>query len=221
MVTTNLTTGDILLVEPFGGVWSEEDQTYDMFSIVRYQSTIRFVSKQRQKGILNSNKPDAILHGGNSQLKCFQLLLEALNQALNQKTPPDVTSLLNFIWEECRAAVHSTITTPRSGPQYLLEQILAFIGESLQEDISCSHVASQFGISANYVAQLFVRNMPCTFSEYVRDQRLELAQQLLKHSEMNIGEISDYCGYKQANYFIKVYKKQYGHTPLTYRSHLD
>ena len=58
----------------------------------------------------------------------------------------------------------------------------------MTEDINCSRLADEFGVSANYVAQLFARGMFCGFSEYVRTQRLELSCELLRNSKMNIGE---------------------------------
>lgn len=218
VISTNLKTGDILLVEPFAGVWCEEDQSYDMLSIVNTPSAIRFVSKQREKGVLMSNKADAILYGGQEELKCFQLLLEIFNHVSNRVTFPDVTPLLKFLWSECRIAINSSINVPQSGPQHLLGNIMIFISEHLTENLSCSRVASVFGVNANYVSQLFNRGMTCGVSDYVSKQRLELARELLKNSQMNVTEIADYCGFKQSNYFIRVFKKQYGYTPLTYRT---
>ena len=129
----------------------------------------------------------------------------------------DITCLLRFLWSECRVAIHSAIDSPGSSLQYLLENIINFIGEHISEDLSCSRLAGEFGVSANYISQLFYRGMKCGVSEYVQNQRMELARQLLRYPKMNIAEVADYCGYKQANYFIKVYKKQYGCTPLLYR----
>ena len=216
-----LNAGDILLVEPFAGLWCEEDQTYDMLSIVNTPSAIRFVSKKRNKGIQQPKNPDAVLLGGQTELKSFQLVLELLNQVMARKKKPDVQLLLKFLWQECRSAICSGIHLPQSGPQHMLENIIDFIGEHLTEKINCSRVASEFNISANYVAQLFAREMSCGFSEYVCNLRLELAKQLLINSNMNISEIADYCGFNQTNYFIKLYKNQYGCTPLKYRISLD
>lgn len=218
IITATLNAGDILLVEPYAGVWMEEDQSYDMLSIVSNPAAIRFVSKQRQKGISMPTAPDAVLHCGQNELRCFQLLLELLKQIVNRKKHSDINPLLKFMWSECYAAIHSMKPGTISSPQYLIAKITAFIDEHLTENLTCSYIANEFKITPNYVAQLFAREMVCGFSEYICRQRLELAQELLRNSKMNVGEIADYCGYNQANYFIRVYKKQYGHTPLTYRN---
>lgn len=216
-VTVRLQAGNILLAEPFSSIWCEEDQTYDMFSLVQSSNAIRFVSKQRQKGAIKSAKPDLVLHRGMSEVECFVNILEALASYMKQSSKPDVAPLFQFLWSECLAAVRSEYAISHSEPQFLLEKIIYFISDHLTEDINCSRLADEFGVSANYVAQLFARGMSCGFSEYVRTQRLELSCELLQNSKMNIGEIADYCGFKQSNYFIKIFKKTYGETPLNYR----
>lgn len=221
VIEVKLQKGDILMVQPFSRIWCEEDQTYDMLSIVCNPSLIRLVSKCREKGILMATNPDAVLHGGQAGAKCLEFLLEALDQVFIRKDHPDPDYLLKFICLECRAAVLSSIHVPQTGPQYLLENIIAFIGKHLTEDLSCSRLANEFCISANYVAQLFAREMSCGFSEYIRNQRLELARMLLKNTNMNVGEIASYCGFSQASYFIFLYKKKYGFTPLGYRTEIE
>ena len=41
---------------------------------------------------------------------------------------------------------------------------------------------------------------------------------MLRDSSYPISEISSYVGYIDNNYFVKVFKKQYGMTPTEYRS---
>ena len=216
-VTRKLKTGDILLAEPFSSIWCEEDQSYDMLSLVQDTNAIRFVSKQRIKGVIRAENPDFVLHRGMLEVKCFVHLLESLAAYIKQSSRPNIDPLLQFLWAECLAAIRSEHSIARSEPQYLLEKIIYFISDHLTEDINCSRLANEFGVSVNYVAQLFARGMFCGFSEYVRMQRLELSCELLRNSKMNIGEIADYCGFNQPNYFIKIFKKKYGETPLNYR----
>ncbi len=209
--------GDLLLVEPFAGVWSEEDQTYDLLSIVNNPSVIRFVSKKREKGGPIRFDPDAMMHGAKAGFEWFEQLLKTLSQSISRPNHPDPAPLLKYLWSECRLVLHSAIDKPHSGPEYLLENIIDYIEEHLTEDINCSRVGAEFGISANYVAQLFTREMSCGFSKYVANQRLEMAQMLLTNSRMNVAEIADYCGFSRPNYFISLFKKQYEMTPLAYR----
>jgi AraC-like DNA-binding protein len=59
-----------------------------------------------------------------------------------------------------------------------------------------------------------------SLTNYVNQKRMELAANLLSHSDKQIQEIADACGILDANYFIKLFKKQYGITPSQYRDQL-
>ncbi|MEI8245716.1 MAG: helix-turn-helix transcriptional regulator [Lentisphaerota bacterium] len=217
IVNVTSSAGDILLVEPYAGLWSEEDQTYDMLSIVGKPAFIRLVSKQRTSGDIRPNDPDEFLHAGSEETKIAMLLMEALFLSQCRNTPSDFLSFLQLIVDECETAMHSRTGEQMPNSQYLLENIITFVDDHLREELSCGRIADEFKINANYVAQLFVRFRQCGFAEYVRDMRLELAASLLRSSRMNIGEIADYCGFSQANYFIRVFKKHYAMTPHNYR----
>ena len=100
---------------------------------------------------------------------------------------------------------------------YLLERILVYIEEHLCTELSCDLVGEHFGVSGNYIAQVFARNMNCGFSEYVTRLRMELARSLLEYSSLNVGEIAARCGFRQMNYFIRVFRGRFHCTPLHYR----
>ena len=100
---------------------------------------------------------------------------------------------------------------------YLLERILVYIEEHLCTELSCDLVGEHFGVSGNYIAQVFARNMNCGFSEYVTRLRMELARSLLEYSSLNVGEIAARCGFRQMNYFIRVFRRRHFCTPLRYR----
>jgi AraC-like DNA-binding protein len=212
-----LERGDLLLVEPYAGVRLEEDQTYDLLSIVDNPSVVRFVSKKRQKGGAIVHDPDAVLHSRKAGHDWFELLLKTLAQSVTRPLHPDPAPLLRYLWSECRLALRASNNALHSASEYLLENIIDYIQEHLGETLNCSRVGAEFGISANYVAQLFAREMSCGFSKYVGRQRLEMAKMLLANSRMNVAEIADYCGFSRANYFISQFKKQVQMTPLAYR----
>ena len=57
-----------------------------------------------------------------------------------------------------------------------------------------------------------------TVSDYLQKLRCEQASRLLRQTNTPVSEISAYVGYPDNNYFVKVFKKQYGMTPSAYRS---
>lgn len=54
--------------------------------------------------------------------------------------------------------------------------------------------------------------------EYLIKVRLNRAKQLLLHTTLTIGEISQLCGFNEVSYFSRTFKKRYKKTPLEYRN---
>jgi len=52
-----------------------------------------------------------------------------------------------------------------------------------------------------------------TTTEFIRSQRLKLAQQILKNSDINVSEVGYSVGFNDHAYFTKCFKEAYQHTP--------
>ena len=55
------------------------------------------------------------------------------------------------------------------------------------------------------------------FQEYLTQIRLQAAEQLLRETELSIGEIAEQCGFSGANYFGDVFRRWKGVAPSQYR----
>lgn len=53
---------------------------------------------------------------------------------------------------------------------------------------------------------------------YLNDLRMAKAVELLKDISINIKEISERVGYRDANYFTRIFKKKMGMTPSEFRN---
>lgn len=91
------------------------------------------------------------------------------------------------------------------------------INEHYTEDISLEALSEKFGFNVNYFSGLFKKYTNMTFSEYLLNVRMRHAQELLKKNTFRIYEISEKIGYKDAKYFIRVFKKTFGMTPDEFR----
>jgi len=52
-----------------------------------------------------------------------------------------------------------------------------------------------------------------TPTHFIRDIRLHEAQKLLKEANMNISEIAYHVGFRDPNYFSRMFQKKYGKSP--------
>lgn len=210
-----LSPGEVLLLPPGSGVWCEEKGEYDMLSVVCSYTTVRFVSKKRRWNEPEKHDPDAFFHCGAFQKETTELLMRALAGAVDHGGA--VTEIWRTLLQECIFILRQLEVGESENTHYLLERILVYIEENLGTELSCDVVGEQFGVTGNYIAQIFARNMDCGFSEYVTRLRMELACSLLEYSTLNVGEIAVRCGFRQMNYFIRVFRRRYFCTPLRYR----
>ena len=99
--------------------------------------------------------------------------------------------------------------------------ILEFVQKHYQEDISLQDIAHVSNYSDAYFCKLFKQCFDKNFTTYLTELRVEKAKQLLKDMAVNVKEISELVGYRDSNYFTKVFKRMAGVTPSEYRMMLQ
>ncbi len=97
------------------------------------------------------------------------------------------------------------------------ESILEYIKNHYKEDISLQDVAEAMNYSDAYFCKLFKQCFDKSFTVYLSEFRVEKAKQLLADVMINIKDISYEVGYRDSNYFARVFKRIAGVTPSDYR----
>lgn len=97
------------------------------------------------------------------------------------------------------------------------DSICAYIKEHYQEDISLQDVAGYLSYSDAYFCRIFKQCFDRSFLAYLTEYRVERAKELLEDFSVNIKDISYKVGYRDSNYFAKVFKRIAGVTPTEYR----
>ena len=100
----------------------------------------------------------------------------------------------------------------------IVSNIKHYIQNNLTEPVSLNEVAAVFGISPNYLSQLFKKYNECGLNEYVTNCKITEAKRLLSTGEYKVYEVSDMLGFENAFYFSKVFKKVVGVPPTTFMS---
>jgi AraC-like DNA-binding protein len=99
-----------------------------------------------------------------------------------------------------------------------LERTIQFITANLDRDLYIDDVAKSVGIGSQHLSRLFRDEIGSSFTRFVNERRVERARFLLATSSLNVSEIADRVGYRDANYFGKVFRRLVGVTPSEYRS---
>lgn len=97
------------------------------------------------------------------------------------------------------------------------ESIRVYIETHYMEDIALQDVAAAMNYSDAYFCKLFKQCFDKSFVTYLTDYRVKRAKEMLADVVINIKDISTDVGYRDSNYFAKVFKRVVGVTPSDYR----
>lgn len=100
----------------------------------------------------------------------------------------------------------------------LIEQAKSYIDTHFVDELSMEEVAEQVHLNPFYFSKLFKQHIGQTFTDYVTQSRITLARSLLEENDLSLKEISYQVGYKDPNYFSRVFKKVTGLAPTEYRN---
>jgi len=98
-----------------------------------------------------------------------------------------------------------------------IDNIINFINEKYNTDITLSEVASEFNLNYHFLSHCIKDNIGMSFQNYLNKIRLEKTTDMIIHSNKNMTEIALMNGFSSTSYFYKVFKKEYNCTPLEYR----
>lgn len=84
------------------------------------------------------------------------------------------------------------------------------------ERLSLSHISSALGVSASHMSRTFKRETGRTFEHYLAEKRVEYARRLLLDPLNNVSGVARKCGFADASYFARVFRKFAGCSPSEY-----
>ena len=103
---------------------------------------------------------------------------------------------------------------PESSPIY---PAVAYVHNHRQEMVTMKDMARLCHLSPSYFSRLFRREMGENFINYVNRIKVQWAKERLRSSNDSVVQIAQELGYMDSSYFISVFKKFEGTTPLAYR----
>jgi AraC-like DNA-binding protein/quercetin dioxygenase-like cupin family protein len=98
-----------------------------------------------------------------------------------------------------------------------LKRILKYAKEHYMEKISLQDLANKENLSATYLSRFIKENLNRSFQEYIGELRYNQAKYLIKHTDKNLMEICEECGYSDYRYFYQVFMEKNNCSPKQYR----
>ncbi len=101
-----------------------------------------------------------------------------------------------------------------------IERAKRYILERYDQQITLEEVAQYVDLSPNYFSLLFKEKTSKTFIDFLTEARLDRAKQLLEENELSLKEICYQIGYKDPNYFSRVFKKHFHVSPKQFQKQI-
>jgi two-component system, response regulator YesN len=170
---------------------------------------LTFVSKVRQ---VSKDVPVIILSGHSD----FEYARTAMRYGVTDYLlkPINRVELSETISRLFKANSEEKIDTSKQ-----FQKILQYIDDQLSHEITLKHIADYVYLNPQYVGQLFKLELDKTFTEYITEERLKRAKQLLTVTNLKVYEVAQLSGYKSPKHFMTVFKQETGMTPIHYRKY--
>ena len=134
----------------------------------------------------------------NDQLRAFGLMVQFLGELISQLQPG--------------------ATQPDGGDRSpeLLDRILTYVAKNTATIQSVSQIAEALGVSPQYLSAYFAKRIGTPLKIFVQAKKIALAKQLLSKGADVTGACFD-SGFNDCSYFIRIFKKYVGVTPLRFK----
>ena len=125
--------------------------------------------------------------------------------------------LYKIMWHLYKAYVSGPAPAPVEENQFIQQKMAEYIYEHFSEPITLDDIAAAGHISRSQCSKLFKQYTNLTPVNFLNMHRLEISRDMLRTTNESIAKIALDCGFTDQSYYNRLFKRQYGCTPLEYR----
>jgi AraC-like DNA-binding protein len=92
-----------------------------------------------------------------------------------------------------------------------------YIYSHIHSRITLKELADRLDLSESYLSKLFVTEVGMSISDYIREEKIDRAENMLKFSDYDIADIANYLSFSSQSHFTQTFEKQVGLSPKKYR----
>lgn len=92
-----------------------------------------------------------------------------------------------------------------------------YIYSHIKERITIEDLADVLGVSSSYLSRLFKKEVGISVSAYIRNQKIDMAKNLLRFSDYSMIDIANRLAFSSQSHFIQQFREVEGMTPKKYR----
>lgn len=98
-----------------------------------------------------------------------------------------------------------------------VKQVCNYVLEHAEEELSVKAISERLYISKSYLSEIFRNEMGVPLLEYINMVKMEYAKKLLRDENLKNYEVAYKLGFKDNEYFSKVFKRHIGMPPSEFR----
>jgi AraC-like DNA-binding protein len=99
----------------------------------------------------------------------------------------------------------------------LARQAKRILSRSFQDHVTTSLIARKLTCNPDYLGRLFKQSFGRSIMDELHGLRIRLAKTLLMDEQLNVNEVAARCGYHDATYFRRMFRRRVGVPPGRFR----
>jgi len=146
-----------------------------------------------------------------------KLIKECMSSSITKDVLADLTLqelLIRIIQTQTLKSIDDNKKLESNSP---ISMVLEFIRSNLKENFNLKDLSDKAGMSTTSFYRFFKRELGMSPIEFILNEKIKIAKQLLKYPGIQINEVGFQSGFEDSNYFIRLFKKVEGITPKQYQ----
>lgn len=198
-----------------------------------YRQFMDFMVTSGQMDSVTNTTMDSVMHGKYMAVSMIAVVTRvAINSGADELTAYQISDQYLYFLDKCQDSqslfaelVNSClrmIAAVRDAQDIAKDNIYftrcrEYISSHLGQKITAATLADICGLTPNYLSTIFKNASGKTIKEYVMQQKIQVAKQLLLSPDHTTSEIASFLGFASQSHFIDCFKKQVGTTPRRWR----
>ena len=120
---------------------------------------------------------------------------------------PVTISMVRELLEKLKSAEKESDEAQEMNYSLIVQKAVNEIHEHYSQQLRLEGFAAANNITPQYLCSLFSKETGTTFSNYLRDYRIEKAKELLQEGKMKVYEVACAVGYPDQKYFSRVFRE--------------
>ncbi|TBL79901.1 response regulator [Paenibacillus thalictri] len=148
-------------------------------------------------------------------LQAHQVLAENMSPERIAAAIRSVTELQGWVQDSLQKTFAHTRSAEET--QSVVDKVKLYIKQNLDQNVSRDDIVKHIHLHPDYLSRMFKKETGKSIVDYIFEERIEIAKQLLAKTNMSVSEVAVSVGYTNFSYFAKMFKKATQKSPQAFR----